>query len=54
MLKSVLSVAAFAAMTSAHFTLDFPQTRGFDENKEPEFCGKFSDMMFARLDTDFV
>lgn len=28
-------------LTSAHFTLDFPATRGFDEDKEPSFCGGF-------------
>ncbi|EGG05037.1 Hypothetical protein MELLADRAFT_88366 [Melampsora larici-populina 98AG31] len=25
--------------TFAHFTLDFPTTRGFNEDKEPSFCG---------------
>jgi hypothetical protein len=40
MFKSVLSVALLAAVANAHFTLDFPKTRGFDEDKEPEFCGK--------------
>ncbi|KAG8984283.1 hypothetical protein FRB94_006195 [Tulasnella sp. JGI-2019a] len=35
--------AAVALVTPAlaHFTLDYPLTRGFDENKEPEFCGGF-------------
>ncbi|KAG8907765.1 hypothetical protein FRB99_002264 [Tulasnella sp. 403] len=38
---SVVSLALFAASASAHFTLDYPQTRGFDEDKEPQFCGGF-------------
>ncbi|KAG0139291.1 hypothetical protein CROQUDRAFT_699647 [Cronartium quercuum f. sp. fusiforme G11] len=32
---------ALASIASAHFTLDFPLTRGFDEDKEPTFCGGF-------------
>ncbi|KAG0148980.1 hypothetical protein CROQUDRAFT_359464 [Cronartium quercuum f. sp. fusiforme G11] len=41
-LKSVLLVGLFlASIVSAHFTLDYPPTRGFDEDKEPNFCGGF-------------
>ncbi|KAF8587344.1 hypothetical protein K439DRAFT_1256086, partial [Ramaria rubella] len=37
---SVLLVASFA-VTNAHFLLNYPQTRGFDEDEEPNFCGGF-------------
>ncbi|KPV73508.1 uncharacterized protein RHOBADRAFT_4995, partial [Rhodotorula graminis WP1] len=29
-------------LASAHFTLDFPPTRGFDEDLESQFCGGFA------------
>ncbi|GAA5954975.1 hypothetical protein JCM8115_005584 [Rhodotorula mucilaginosa] len=28
-------------LASAHFTLDYPTSRGFDEDIEPQFCGGF-------------
>ncbi|CAK9779704.1 hypothetical protein CC85DRAFT_285170 [Cutaneotrichosporon oleaginosum] len=39
---SLLASALMASVTYAHFTLDYPLTRGFDEDKEPEFCGGFN------------
>ncbi|KZT51058.1 hypothetical protein CALCODRAFT_153599 [Calocera cornea HHB12733] len=41
MLSSLLVALAAAAAASAHFTLNYPQTRGFDEDLEPQFCGGF-------------
>ncbi|KAG8946175.1 hypothetical protein FRC04_012030 [Tulasnella sp. 424] len=32
---------AFFTIAHAHFTLDYPPTRGFDEDLEPQFCGGF-------------
>ncbi|GAA5897319.1 uncharacterized protein JCM6883_006655 [Sporobolomyces salmoneus] len=32
----------------AHFTLDYPQTRGFDEDLEPQFCGGFNSPSSSR------
>lgn len=40
-LTSLLVTLLSLHLTSAHFTLDFPTTRGFDEDKEPSFCGGF-------------
>ncbi|KAH8079961.1 hypothetical protein HD553DRAFT_126541 [Filobasidium floriforme] len=40
---ALLTALAAAATVSAHFTLDYPPTRGFDDDKEPEFCGGFTD-----------
>lgn len=34
----VLSALALASAASAHFTLDYPTTRGFDEDLEPSAC----------------
>jgi hypothetical protein len=33
---ALLTALAAAATVSAHFTLDYPPTRGFDDEKEPE------------------
>ncbi|EGG01765.1 Hypothetical protein MELLADRAFT_38921 [Melampsora larici-populina 98AG31] len=41
-LTSILMALFAAHLISAHFTLDFPATRGFDEDKEASFCGGFS------------
>ncbi|KAH9808198.1 hypothetical protein DFH28DRAFT_626813 [Melampsora americana] len=38
---SLLLALISSHLTLAHFTLDFPVTRGFDEDKEPSFCGGF-------------
>ncbi|KAH8926943.1 hypothetical protein BT69DRAFT_1347631 [Atractiella rhizophila] len=32
---------AFSSTALAHFTLDFPLSRGFDDDIEPQFCGGF-------------
>ncbi len=36
-----LSMLTLTQVASAHFTLDYPPTRGFDEDLEPKFCGGF-------------
>ncbi|KAM0754609.1 hypothetical protein T439DRAFT_321645 [Meredithblackwellia eburnea MCA 4105] len=41
-MKFTATLLALASVASAHFTLDFPQTRGFDEDLEPNFCGGFN------------
>ncbi|KAG8852019.1 hypothetical protein FRB96_008937 [Tulasnella sp. 330] len=40
-LSKLFATAVLAAPALAHFTLDYPQTRGFDEDLEPQFCGGF-------------
>lgn len=43
-LASSLSVLlASASCALAHFTLDYPTTRGFTEDIEDQFCGGFKD-----------
>ncbi|KAL7418760.1 hypothetical protein Q5752_006443 [Cryptotrichosporon argae] len=37
-----LLAAALASTALAHFTLDYPLSRGFDEDTEPDFCGGFT------------
>ncbi|CAE6352026.1 unnamed protein product [Rhizoctonia solani] len=37
----IFAIAALAAAASAHFTLDWPPTRGFNEDIENQFCGGF-------------
>ncbi|GAA5961599.1 hypothetical protein JCM10213_007194, partial [Rhodosporidiobolus nylandii] len=39
---ALATLAVAASLASAHFTLDYPPTRGFDEDLEPNFCGGFS------------
>lgn len=34
-MKSVVTFLSLAAVASAHFLLDYPLTRGFDEDLEP-------------------
>ncbi|GAK67240.1 uncharacterized protein PAN0_017c5467 [Moesziomyces antarcticus] len=44
-----LAVLALASSAAAHFTLDYPTTRGFDEDKEDDnFCGGFSNVSLPR------
>ncbi|KAF8322165.1 hypothetical protein DL93DRAFT_2129722 [Clavulina sp. PMI_390] len=41
--SSTLGLFALLSVASAHFTLDYPYTRGFDEDSEPDVpCGGFS------------
>lgn len=43
-MRSALSLSALVLLAStatAHFTLDYPRSRGFDEDIEPQFCGGF-------------
>ncbi|CAE6454097.1 unnamed protein product [Rhizoctonia solani] len=42
MMTRFFAMAALAASAAAHFTLDWPRTRGFDEDIENQFCGGFS------------
>ncbi|KAK1926079.1 hypothetical protein DB88DRAFT_504185 [Papiliotrema laurentii] len=39
---NLLGLVLCASTSLAHFTLDFPTSRGFDEDKEPGFCGGFT------------
>jgi hypothetical protein len=42
-IQSLLALASAAGIASAHFTLDSPPTRGFDEDQEPNGpCGGFT------------
>ncbi|GAA5982114.1 hypothetical protein JCM11641_000592 [Rhodosporidiobolus odoratus] len=41
-------LASLPFLASAHFTLDYPPTRGFDEDLEPQFCGGFSSPSSSR------
>ncbi|CDS01751.1 uncharacterized protein SPSC_00146 [Sporisorium scitamineum] len=46
---SALAALALASSAAAHFTLDYPATRGFDEDLENQnFCGGFSDVSLPR------
>lgn len=48
-LSSTLALLAMASATMAHFTLDSPPTRGFDEDKESDpFCGGFPNASTTR------
>ncbi|GAA5987913.1 hypothetical protein JCM5350_006772 [Sporobolomyces pararoseus] len=45
---AALSLVALPTVL-AHFTLDYPQTRGFDEDIEPQFCGGFNSTSSTRV-----
>lgn len=48
--KSLVSLALLP-LAFAHFNLDFPASRGFDDDKEGEFaCGSFNDVSSTRTD----
>ncbi|GAA5822690.1 hypothetical protein JCM5353_000633 [Sporobolomyces roseus] len=49
-MKFTLPFLAVCALPTvlAHFTLDYPQTRGFDEDIEPQFCGGFNSTSSTR------
>ncbi|ODN84399.1 hypothetical protein L202_00356 [Cryptococcus amylolentus CBS 6039] len=40
--QTLLASSLMASTALAHFTLDYPTTRGFDEDKESDFCGGFT------------
>ncbi|EIW67915.1 hypothetical protein TREMEDRAFT_40062 [Tremella mesenterica DSM 1558] len=40
----VLSAVLAASTVLAHFTLDYPTSRGFSDDDEPKFCGGFNDV----------
>ncbi|SCV71525.1 BQ2448_3113 [Microbotryum intermedium] len=40
-MKFSIALLALVPLVAAHFTLDYPPTRGFDEDHEPLFCGGF-------------
>lgn len=48
MFSKLFTLAALATAASAHFTLDYPLARGFDEDIEGQFCGGFNDTMSPR------
>lgn len=37
----LLTTILAASAATAHFTLDYPETRGFEDDKETQFCGGF-------------
>jgi len=39
--STILLLVGSFAVANAHFLLNYPKTRGFDEDKEPNFCGGF-------------
>ncbi|WVQ97183.1 hypothetical protein IAU59_004293 [Kwoniella sp. CBS 9459] len=41
-LNSLLAATVFSSTALAHFTLDYPTSRGFDDDNEPQFCGGFN------------
>ncbi|GFZ51776.1 hypothetical protein JCM24511_09544 [Saitozyma sp. JCM 24511] len=41
---SYLVTALCASSALAHFTLDYPTSRGFNEDNEPNFCGGFTNV----------
>ncbi|OCF42434.1 hypothetical protein I317_03679 [Kwoniella heveanensis CBS 569] len=41
-LKTLFAATALASTVYAHFTLDYPTSRGFDDDNEPQFCGGFN------------
>ncbi|WVN85848.1 uncharacterized protein L203_101000 [Cryptococcus depauperatus CBS 7841] len=43
-LKTLLASSLLASSALAHFTLDYPKSRGFEADKEPGFCGGFPDV----------
>lgn len=48
-ITTIIAFAAFAATASAHFTLDYPTSRGFDDDLEGQFCGSFTDVVSRTL-----
>ncbi|SNX87446.1 uncharacterized protein MEPE_06156 [Melanopsichium pennsylvanicum] len=55
MKAAVLSILALASSAVAHFTLDYPATRGFDEDLESNsFCGGFSNVSLPRIPWYYV
>ncbi|WVW82200.1 hypothetical protein I302_104206 [Kwoniella bestiolae CBS 10118] len=47
-LKSLLAACLLASTTFAHFTLDYPTSRGFDDDNEPQYCGGFPNVASPR------
>lgn len=51
MLANTVLALSFLPLTFAHFNLNFPPTRGFDDDKEGTFpCGTFDDVSKNRTD----
>ncbi|WRT64056.1 uncharacterized protein IL334_000984 [Kwoniella shivajii] len=46
--KTFLAASALASTAIAHFTLDYPTSRGFDDDNEPQYCGGFPDVASSR------
>ncbi|WWC99593.1 hypothetical protein V866_006497 [Kwoniella sp. B9012] len=47
-LKSILATSLIASTAFAHFTLDYPTSRGFDDDNEPQYCGGFPNVASPR------
>ncbi|GAA6028940.1 hypothetical protein JCM8097_001516 [Rhodosporidiobolus ruineniae] len=47
--SALAALAALPLLASAHFILDYPTTRGFDEDLEPQFCGGFNSTSSTRV-----
>ncbi|WWC58527.1 uncharacterized protein I303_101070 [Kwoniella dejecticola CBS 10117] len=47
-LKALLVNALVASSALAHFTLDYPTSRGFDDDNEPQYCGGFPSVASPR------
>ncbi|WVF70824.1 hypothetical protein IAT40_005618 [Kwoniella sp. CBS 6097] len=41
-LETLFAASVLASTALAHFTLDYPTSRGFDDDNEPQFCGGFN------------
>ena len=51
MLSKSIFALTLAPITLAHFTLKYPASRGFDEDKESNFpCGGFNTVQSQRID----
>ncbi|WVQ85344.1 hypothetical protein IAT38_007509 [Cryptococcus sp. DSM 104549] len=47
-LQSILATSLLASSALAHFTLDYPTSRGFTDDIEDQFCGGFNDVSNPR------
>ncbi|WWC66454.1 uncharacterized protein I206_100356 [Kwoniella pini CBS 10737] len=47
-LKSILAFSFVTSSALAHFTLDYPTSRGFDDDNEPQYCGGFPNVASTR------
>ncbi|WWC86150.1 uncharacterized protein L201_001023 [Kwoniella dendrophila CBS 6074] len=47
-IQSILAAAFVASTAMAHFTLDYPTSRGFNDDNEPQYCGGFPNVASPR------